>query len=189
MSPASLERAAAGVLPDWACVSRQRLAHIERVAALLTGWASVLAPEEVGLWRAAAWLHDALRDADPQLLRQEVSPEFQSWPAALLHGPATAFRLQQENPAAPRNLLDAVAYHTVGHARLDTLGRALYLADFLEPGRSFCPVWRATLRARMPAALVSVLKDVTASRVTHLLRTESPLRSETIEFWNSVVAD
>jgi HD superfamily phosphohydrolase YqeK len=183
----TLARCAAGELPTWACVSPARLAHIERVAQLLAGWAEAIAPEHVGIWRAAAWLHDALRDADPAILRETVDPGFRDWPAKLLHGPAAATRVREEHPEAPDSLLNAVAYHTVGNASLDRLGRALYLADYLEPGRQFSPVWRAMLRARMPAAFDNVLQDVATARIAHLVHVGSTLRPETVEFWNAIV--
>jgi 2-amino-4-hydroxy-6-hydroxymethyldihydropteridine diphosphokinase len=188
MSGTTLERAAAGQLPAWASVSAERCAHIARVADLLSEWAQQLAPDQVPLWRAAALLHDALRDADPRQLMDQVDPEFRVWPSALLHGPAAARRIALEHPDAPRSLLDAVAYHTVGHPRLELLGRALYLADFLEIGRSFSPLWRTTLRVRMPYRLDDVLKEVTAARISHLVRHGQPLRPETIDFWNAQVS-
>jgi 2-amino-4-hydroxy-6-hydroxymethyldihydropteridine diphosphokinase len=185
----SVERAAAGRLPAWASVSPDRLAHIERVAVLLADWAAVIAPQDVGLWRAAAWLHDALRDADPAELRDQVSDSFRAWPDGLLHGPAVARRLQQEDSATSPALLAAVTYHTVGHAQLGTLGQALYLADFLEPGRSFSADWRAALRARMPREFAPVLQEVAAARIAHLVNCGNPLLPETVDFWNSLVLD
>ncbi|MGH7466407.1 MAG: HD domain-containing protein [Longimicrobiales bacterium] len=187
MSRTSFDLAAAGELPAWACVSPQRHAHIARVATILDEWAQQLAPQQADSWRAAAWLHDALRDSDPHKLLDQVDLRFHSWPGALLHGPAVARRIAQEQPDAPQAVLDAVTYHTVGHPRLEPLGRALYLADFLEPGRSFSPIWRAVLRARMPLAMDDVLQEVVRARMTHMLRHNQPLRPETMEFWNTLV--
>jgi len=52
-------------LPPWAVVTPERRAHVERVAALITTWATAMkVPErERARWLSAAWLHDALRDA------------------------------------------------------------------------------------------------------------------------------
>jgi HD superfamily phosphohydrolase YqeK len=183
-----IERASKGVLPGWACVSDKRRGHISRVAALLSSWAIVLAPKELAVWSATAWLHDALRNAESADLRAELGSEWADWPDALLHGPAAARRIRLEAPDAPRALLDAVTYHTVGHECLGLLGRALYLADFLEPGRKFDPVGRAAQRARMPADLNGVLREVARTRIVHLFDSGSPIRLETAGFWNSIVA-
>lgn len=175
------------MLPPWAVVKSKRLAHIERVAALMASWADMLglAAEEKARWTAAAWLHDALRDEKPEQLRAMLPAEFAAWPGPLLHGPAAA-QILREGGAADDALLRAIAYHTIGHPELDAAGRALYLADFLEPGRTFSPLERAVLRARMPHDELSVLRAVLRSRMAHLMSSHSKIRSETVRFWNSI---
>lgn len=178
-------RAAEGAWPVWAVVGAGRRRHIASVAACLDRWARerALGDEERARWRAAAWLHDALRDADPATFDPEVAPE---WPAALRHGPAVAARLAREG-VEDEELLNAVAYHTTGHPEFGELGRFLYLADDLEPGRPGRPGWRAALRARLPDAADSVLRQVAAARIAWLLRHERPLLRETVDFWNRSV--
>jgi HD superfamily phosphohydrolase YqeK len=163
-----LVRAAArGVLPPWTQVSRSRLEHMGRVAALMRGWAERLGlgDAEADRWCAAGWLHDAVRDADPDAMRREVPPEFRDVHPLLLHGPACAERLDGD---ADEELRDAVRYHTLGSARFRTLGKALYLADFMEPGRTFDETWTASLRARMPGEMDAVLREVVDARVRHV---------------------
>jgi 2-amino-4-hydroxy-6-hydroxymethyldihydropteridine diphosphokinase len=133
---------------------------------------------------AAGWLHDALRDESIATLRELVPPEYRELPGPLLHGPAAAAKLRAEG-VADAELLDAIAYHTVGHPSFGQLGRALYLADALEPGRTFAPAWTAALRARLPRAFDAVLLEVTAERLEHLVARRLPLRPETVAFWNT----
>lgn len=179
--------AADGRLPDWAQVEPARRAHIGRVVALMDAWAAALglADPERRRWRAAAWLHDALRDAPPRELRPHVPPPLHDLPGLLLHGPAVAARLRAEG-VSDEPVLRAIAYHTIGHPELDTLGRCLYLADFLEPGRTYDPLRRASLRARMPGALERVLVRVLVLRLRHLVECGRVLRPETVAFWNAV---
>ncbi len=183
----SIDAAADGVLPPWAEVSPPRREHIRRVVALVDSWAVGLGLDEAERrrWRAAAWLHDSLRDAAPASLRPLVPDWARDLPGPLLHGPAAAARLDAEG-VKDREVLDAVAYHTIGHPSLGRLGRAVYLADFLEPGRTFEPALRASLRARMPAGFDVVLREVVAARIEHLLRTGRPIRPETTAFWNAI---
>ncbi len=183
-----LAEAAAGRLPEWAQTTGERRAHSARVAALMDAWAAVLAlPEpERARWRAAAWLHDALRDAPSKELRPLVSESERSLPGVLLHGPAVAARLRREG-VSDEPLLRAIAAHTLGHPELDRLGKALYLADFLESGRGFDPLRGAALRARMPAALDDVLLEVAASRMHHVIESRRLLRPESVAFWNALV--
>jgi HD superfamily phosphohydrolase YqeK len=177
--------AARGVLPDWARASEKRRAHIGRVAALLGEWAESLGlPEhERDRWVAAGWLHDVLREATPDELRPLVPEAFRALPPKLLHGPAAAERLAGEGDA---ELLDAIRYHTLGSARFGRLGRALYLADFLEPGRRYEPEWTAALRARMPHELDAVLREVVRARVRHVEESGSVLHPETRALYEQV---
>ena len=186
---ASIAAAARGELPEWAVVKPKRRAHIERVARLMDEWSAALRLHdgERARWRAAAWLHDALRDEDGAALRALVPEKTRDWPGPLLHGPACAARLRSEG-CEDGEILDAVAYHTLGNERLGRIGRALYLADFLEPGRDFSVEWRAALRSRMPDELDDVLVDVVAARIEHLVHDHGTVRPETLAFWNSLVS-
>ena len=123
-------------LPTWAQVSERRLAHIQRVTSLLRAWGAAMRvpADEANAWIDAGTWHDALRDAPLHELR-EITGDRTS-PDGLLHGPAVAIKLEAEGERR-KNLLEAIRYHTVGHARWDRIGRALYMADYLEPGRKF----------------------------------------------------
>ena len=184
---AALRDAEAGRLPAWAQVDAEREAHIGRVAALLDEWAVALAlPDaERRRWRAAAWLHDALRNADPAEIRPLVPIELRDVAPPLLHGPAAAEKLRGEG-VSDEPLLLAIGYHTLGHHGFDRCGRALFAADYLEPGRTFDPLARAALRARMPHGMEQVLPTILRSRIVHLLRSGRRVRPETLAFWNTL---
>src|SRR5207245_4089216 len=114
-------------LPEWAVVTPERGAHIERVAALLSTWATALRvpAAERARWLRAACLHDALRDA----------------PAAdeLQHGPMAAERAARDGER-DQGVLDAVRYHSLGHGRWGGVGQMLFLADILESVRTVAQV-------------------------------------------------
>ncbi len=179
-----LARAAEGVWPPWAVVSAPRREHTASVVRCLDRWAAALGlPErDWRRWRAAGWLHDALRDAPPQSFDPEVAP---GWPPKLRHGPAAAAHLGADG-VADEEVLNAVAHHTTGHPAFGRLGRFLYLADFLEPGRRFRPEWRAALRARLPEGADAVLREVARARIARVLHDARPLLRETVEFWNGL---
>ena len=180
--------AAEGVLPEWARVGLDRLAHIERVADLMEAWGRALGLDDPARarWRAAAYLHDALREVDPEALRAGLPERYRSLPGPVLHGPAAAERLRSEG-VRDESLLRSVAYHTVGHPELDRLGRGLYAADFLEPGRPFLTGWRAELRARMPDHLDEVTREILSARIRHLVDCGVRLLDPTVAFWNAML--
>jgi HD superfamily phosphohydrolase YqeK len=173
-------------LPPWAEASPDRLAHVERVAALAEDWADRMrVPDaERKRWLRAVWLHDALRDARPQTLAR-WAPE--AWgPPELHHGPASAARAEAEGER-DQGVLDAVRYHSLGYAGWDMAGRVLYCADYLEAGRPFGREQRAALARKFPEDAAGVLASVAADRITHLVGSGWPLPDLTVHFWNSLV--
>ena len=178
---------AASQLPSWAEVSPERAAHIERVVALADAWAERMriSAAERTRWVRAAWLHDALRDAAAATLERWAADA--SWPRSLRHGPASAARAAAEGET-DRGILDAVRYHSVGWADWDMVGRALYCADYLEPGRTFRREWRAAQADRFPDDPAGVLLAVASDRLAHLIESGRPLIDPTVRFWNSLVA-
>lgn len=159
-------------LPAWAVVTPARRAHIERVVALLNSWADMMevAPRERDRWVRAGWLHDALRDAPLADARA--------------HGPAAADRAAADGEN-DRGVLDAVRFHTIGSPAWDDVGRMLYLADFLEPGRSIPD--GAELTRRVPNERDGVLTEVARRRLAWILRSGWPLPDATVAFWNQLV--
>lgn len=183
-----VEAAARGVLAEWAEVTRERRAHIAGVVGLLDRWAAACGAHATDRvrWRAAGWLHDALRDAPAERIRPWVPAWAADWPPQLLHGPAVAGRLRAEG-VEDEELLVAVAYHTLGHESFGTLGKMLYAADFLEAGRRFRPRWRAALRRRMPGELDSVTEEILVARIVHLVEHRRTIHQETLGYWNATV--
>jgi HD superfamily phosphohydrolase YqeK len=159
-------------LPAWAVVTPARRAHVERVVALLSSWADMMevAPRERERWVRAGWLHDALRDAP--------------LPNARAHGPAAADRAAADGES-DRGVLDAVRFHTIGSPDWDDVGRMLYLADFLEPGRELPD--RADLARRVPNERDAVLTEVARRRLDWIIRSGWPLPAATVAFWNQLV--
>jgi len=172
-------------LPPWAVVSDKRRAHIARVTALLTAWAEAmgLAAAEREAWRDAGRWHDALRDATEPELRALAGES--DMPAPLLHGPAAASRLAREGEARA-DVLDAIRWHTTGRAIWARTGRALYMADFLEPGRRFDAERRAELAARVPREFDAAFRGVVQHRIEWTMREGRALHEETARLWNAV---
>lgn len=174
--------------PDWAAMTDARRRHTQRVGRLLWAWSGTLGldrPTRIR-WRAAGLLHDALKDASPALLRPEVE-DAAAWPDSLLHGPACAHRLRAAG-VEDASLLTAIAFHTTGHPDFGALGQALYMADYLEPGRRHLATDREAARRRMPRAWRAVLGDVATAKIAHLLDRHIPIPATTAGFWRGVTA-
>lgn len=173
-------------LPSWAMVSDKRRHHIARVTALIDEWALALglsATERLE-WHDAARLHDALRDA-PETMLRELAGDFPVADENVLHGPAVSQRLRLDGEQRT-GLLEAVRWHTIGNKGWTRTGKALFMADFLEPGRSFARAERAYLAQHVPHDFDGTFRQVVRIRLEWTLREGKPLFLETVELWNSV---
>ncbi len=173
-------------LPEWAQVGAARRAHIRRVAALVETWAIAMGrdPVERARWVRAAFLHDALRSAPQEELAKLADGKWDI--PGLYHGPAAA-RVAEEHGETDPGVLDALRYHSVGYVGWDDVGRMLYMADYLEPGRSFQRKKRAALAARVPRKPKAVLKRIARKRRAKSLKTKWRIVPEESEFWNHLV--
>ena len=172
-------------LPGWARVNERRRGHIERVTRLLLSWADALRvdDEERAAWRDAAVWHDALRDAPEHQLRGLARQDH--YPAAMLHGPAAAAVLEQSGERRT-DVLEAIRWHTLGHPAWSRTGRALYMADFLEPGRSFARADRAFLARHVTQDFDGVFRQIVQRRMLWKIGEGYELFPPTVALWNSV---
>jgi HD superfamily phosphohydrolase YqeK len=173
-------------LPGWAQVTPERLQHIERVAELMAEWSREIgvSQSERDRWFKAVWLHDALRDAAPEVL--DYWAPSAPGPVELRHGPASAARAMADGEV-DRGVLDAVRYHSVGLAEWEMVGRVLYCADFLEPGREFDRPGCTELAREFPHYPDRVLLDVARRRMQHTIRSGWTIPEPTLRFWNTLV--
>jgi HD superfamily phosphohydrolase YqeK len=175
-------------LPTWAVVSEPRRAHIARVVGVIDSWAAVLpvaADERQAWWDAARW-HDALRDAPAATLRAILGAEAHDagLDAGFLHGPAAAARLAADGEQRA-DVLDAVRWHTIGSIDWGRTGQALYMADFLEPGRVFARAERAALAERVPHDFDGVFREVVRLRARWATDAGKTLAPQTVALWNA----
>lgn len=172
-------------MPVWAVVTDKRRTHIGRVTSLLDRWAADmgLTADEARGWHDAGLWHDALRDAPEETLRAIVGDKLH--PFGVLHGPAAALKLEADGERRT-SVLEAVRWHTVGFPTWDRTGRALFMADFLEPGRKFMVQDRAFLAAQLPHDFDAVFRQVVRMRLEWTLREGNGIFSQTVDLWNAV---
>ncbi|MPN35420.1 hypothetical protein SDC9_182918 [bioreactor metagenome] len=86
--------------------------------------------------RLAAFLHDCAKDNTAELarlygLRVEDSPE------PIRHAPVGAAHAKWAYGITDREVLQAISLHTVCGSNMTALDKIIYLADKIEPGRSY----------------------------------------------------
>ena len=173
-------------------LSEDALAHCERVAETAAGLAVVYgADEEVA--RLAGLLHDWDREtAEGELLesaRRGALPvtEAEASQPGLLHARTGAEALAREFPGISDDVLSAVARHTVGEAGMSDMDKIVYLADMLEPGRSFEGV--DDLREGVGTVSLDELFSLAYQHsVLYLVRERKRIHPDTVAVWNAHVA-
>lgn len=172
-------------LPDWAQVKKSRKKHIKRVTRLLMAWADAmhLPPVDRQAWVDAGRFHDALRDADVDELRRLSGSSIAE--VELLHGPAAATRLALDGETR-QNVLDAIRYHSIGSNQWDRVGKALYMADYLEPGRTFDVERRARLADQVPTDFDGSFRQVVIARMEYARLQNYTVYPESVALLESV---
>ncbi len=88
--------------------------------------------------------HDMCKEMPVDLLLKIVSADgnpvtaIERESSELLHGRAAAVVLHQKFGVHKKSLLNAIRYHTIASAKFDAIGKMLYIADKIEPGRKNC---------------------------------------------------
>ncbi len=125
-------------------LSPYRMAHTRGVAKMAERLARLYLPREASLLRAAALLHDITKEmpreehldilrAAKRPLRRDERENPKVW-----HAITAPIVIKEHYPAfAVPALLSAVRWHTTAHARMTVREAILYLADYIEEGRTF----------------------------------------------------
>ncbi len=93
----------------------------------------------------AGLAHDICKDYDDKaimaLVKQDGLPldDLEKAHNNLLHGRAAAVLLETKYLVDDEEILEAVRYHTFGHAGMGDLAKIIYIADKIEPGRTHIP--------------------------------------------------
>lgn len=165
-----MERSAAELLELASCIlSRKRFLHTLRV----TEWAEQLAKVhgiDEGQARTAGLAHDLAKGIPPErqvriaenwgLIR---CPEDRANPD-VLHGPIAAYWLEHNWGIEEKDVLAAVAHHTLGAPGMSRLEMLIYSADLTEAGRPFPEV------DKLRRDLYDNLERGTLACVIHTLR-------------------
>ena len=119
-----------------------RFAHSRRVAELARRLAERYGYNGEKAF-AAGLLHDLARDMDPSLLLQTarsfgiVEHKEEVLAPVVLHGPVAAALAERDFGVRDPEVLEAIAVHTTGSPRMGGVAQAVFVADALEPGRTY----------------------------------------------------
>lgn len=154
-------------------MSPKRFYHTACVEEAVAALCELYCPEHTDKMRAAALLHDLTKelttDGQIALCKQyglSVSDADRLSPKTF-HARTAAARIEHEFPAfADEMIVNAVRWHTTGHAGMTLSEQLLYLADYIDASRTFpsCVMlrrhfWDADPAQMTPEERLSLLRE------------------------------
>ncbi|MBB6445954.1 bis(5'-nucleosyl)-tetraphosphatase (symmetrical) YqeK [Bacillus benzoevorans] len=139
----------------------------------------------------AAIFHDYAKFRDKEemkqiILEQRLGNELLEFNSELWHAPVGAYLAEKEAGITDPEILDAVRYHTSGRAKMTSLEKVVYLADYIEPGRHFPGVEEVREMAEkdLDQALIQAIKNT----VHFLLKRNQRVFPLTILTYNDLIS-
>ncbi|NTU71636.1 MAG: HD domain-containing protein [Coriobacteriia bacterium] len=173
-------------------LSAASFAHSERVADTARGLARAYGAEEDDA-ALAGLLHDWDRELSDDELRAAAraagieSVDTHSVAPRLLHAQTAAADIASSLPWVSEAVLDAVAKHTVGAPVMSDLDMIVFVADMIEPKRSFEGVDR--LRGLIGVSQLGELFAAAYQQsLAHLVSSRRHIHPDTVAVWNALVA-
>lgn len=135
----------------------------------------------------AALLHDVAKAMPKEQLRayiqaSEIDQQILQFHHELWHAPVGAILAQSQFGIQNEDVLDAIFYHTTGRANMSPLEMVVYVADMIEPGRSFPGV--ENLRKAAENSLQEALRACIGHSVQYLVEQRVPIYPLSFECYN-----
>lgn len=136
----------------------------------------------------AALLHDIAKDQPNEEMRDLVISEnlnldLLQFGSEIWHGPVGAIVARREFHVENEEILDSIEHHTIGTREMTLTAQILFVADYIEPGRSFPGVEQARLVAE--ESLEKAVKLKIVETIKYLINVEKKIYPKTIETYNA----
>jgi predicted HD superfamily hydrolase involved in NAD metabolism len=130
---------------------------------------------------AKYWSLEELR----RWLRQSTLPkDLLDYHHELWHGPVASLLIEHQYGIDDRDIQLAIRYHTTGRANMTTFEMLLFLADYIEPGRSFPGVEEVRQLAKHD--LVAACWKASKNTIEFLLSKGSTLYPDSVHAYNDL---
>ena len=188
-------------------MSQKRFRHTLAVEEMIIRLCALYCPEQCMTMRAAALLHDVtkeLKNEEQIALCAEYGidlTEADLLSPKTLHARTAAAKIVREFPEyADPVIIDAVRWHTTGHAGMTLTEKLLYLADYIDESRTFpsCVLLRRYFfgahphemdREERAALLCDTLLLSYDMTVRDLLSEEKPVAVDTVAARNELLIE
>lgn len=141
----------------------------------------------------AAALHDYAKNMSPEALLEYAQAQkmkvdnIMRASAEVMHGLIGAKMVQMELDIEDQEILDAIAYHTVGRKGMSLIEKIVYLADAIEPGRSEYPGLEALRKIAYKDLDQGILISVT-STLNYVIDRGMIIHPNSVALYNEMVS-
>ncbi len=171
-------------------VGKRRYEHSMRVVAMARKLAKAHA-ENVKNAEIAAYYHDCAKFTDTDKLKKlakelkvKATKDMKVAPQ-VIHGPVGAALAKSKYGVKNEDILNAIRYHTTGREGMSKLEKIVFLADYMEEGRTFpgaVEVRKASFK-NLDLGMSMALKN----NIEHLIDVGRPIALDTIRAYNDVI--
>lgn len=185
---------------DYTDLSRKELADVMKQALSNRRYKHVMRVEKSALYLAekynadkekvsiAAISHDYAKErSDEEMMDLIISEnqdlEMLQFGSNIWHGPVGAVLLKNEFNISDDEILEAVKYHTIGAPKMSKVAQIIYIADFIEPNRSFKGVEKA--RQLAENSLEDTLAFIARHTLKNLIKRNMKVYPKAIETYNA----
>lgn len=128
---------------------------------------------------AKYWPLDEMREI---ITKQQMPGELLQFHSELWHAPVGAYLTKKLHGISDEEVLSAIRYHTTGRAKMTLLEKIVFLADYIEPGRSFPGVERVReiAESNLEEAILAALRNT----ITYLVKKGASIYPDTFYAYN-----
>lgn len=164
--------------------------HSLRTAKLAEEMAKIFGPDSQKAY-IAGLLHDYTKSMSSKKMLDEAKTlgmkvnEVEEMNPYLLHAELAARLVEKELGINDYEIISAIQKHTFGADKMSDLDKIVYVADMIEPGRTYEKL--ESLRKIVFEDLDVAYKAAYVLTVEHLVKTRKLLHPQTLAVWNKLI--
>lgn len=179
------------VAKEKSMMDEQRFAHCVRVSETARTLAKLNGYDEDKA-ALAGFVHDYAKQIPVEeyikVIKEEgFDPDLLNWNRAIWHGIVGSWFIKRDLGITDQEILTAVYRHTTGDVEMTTLDQIVFVADYIEPGRTFAGVEEA--RKTSYADLASGVGYELAHTLAFLAQKRSKIYPRTLAAYNVWAAE
>lgn len=168
-------------------LSKRRYKHVLRVEKTALELAEIYEADKEKV-SIAAIAHDYAKEKPDEEMRDLIISEnldldMLQYGSNIWHGPLGSILMKNEYNIDDEEILDAIKYHTIGSPKMSKVAQIIYVADFIEPKRSFKGVEEARELAMLD--LHESVAYISRHTISSLIKRKSKIYPKAIETYNA----